>query len=223
MTVDTTPEAEVERVPSPDWLRRLQLGLTVLSSLAVVAVALTVGVLVYAVVAVDDNGLGYITGIVHDSEAYLELNRVPGEPPQVSYGNPMGVRMQVYDVFTWLPGLVLAAVLLVLLRGVVRRARLTDPFDAETARLLRRAGWAALLGGLLAGAAERIGIGLAFMISPTVSHAPGEQIWAWVPFSLRALIFDLPWAWLAVGVALLAIAAVFSRGIEMRRDLDGLV
>lgn len=218
-TVTTRPALSL----SPDWLRRLQRGLTALSVLAVLAVTLTMGVTVYAAFSADDNPLGYITGIVHDSEAYLEMDAVAGEPAQVSYGNPVGVRMQVYDVLTWLPSLVLAAVLLVFLRGVVRRARRTDPFDAETARLLRRTGWIALVGGLLAGASERVGLALAFMVSPSASHSPGERIWAWVPFSLRALVFDLPWAWLAVGVALLAIAAVFARGIAMRKDLDGLV
>jgi len=221
MTADTMPRPALSL--SPDWLRRLQRGLTTLSVLATAAAAFSAGAVVYAAVKVDDNVLQFVTGKVDQVETYLEFASPPDGAPYVYDGNPMGVRMQVFDVLTWLPGLILAVVLLWLLRGVVRRARDTDPFHPDTARRLRRAGWVALIGGLLAGAAERVGYGLAFLIDPTNGVSSGEQGWAWVPFSLRALVFELPWAWLAVGVALLAIAAVFARGIAMRRDLDGLV
>ncbi|MEV0647153.1 DUF2975 domain-containing protein [Phytomonospora sp. NPDC050363] len=225
MSADTAARVDAGPLPSPDWLRRLQRGLTVLSVLGALAVVLTATASVYARLSDDDNPLGYITGRVEGDEAGLgyEFPADGGPVREVRLGNPEGVRMQIFDVLTWLPSLALATVLLFLLRDIVRHARRTDPFHSDTARRLRRAGWIAAVGGFLAGSVERAGHGLALLASPTQNVTADDEMWVWAPYSLRDLVFGLPWVWFAVGVALLAIASVFSRGIAMRRDLDGLV
>ena len=225
MTVDTTERTEAGARLSFDWLRRLQKALTAFCALTLTTAALTVAVCAYAAVTADDNPLKFIVGDVPQLEEAMELQAMAdyaaGTAPQVVHGNPEGVRLQIYTALGWLPSLLLVAALLFVLRRTIRRARASDAFTADTADGLRLAGRMVLGGGVavwLAESSARIALN-----TETMEVRSGEEASWFAPFTLRALIVDLPWLWVLAGLSLLAVAAVFARGIAMRRDLDGLV
>ncbi|GIG70011.1 DUF2975 domain-containing protein [Phytomonospora endophytica] len=225
MTLNTAAKAQASARLSSSWLGRLQKALTVFCVLALIAAGLTAAACAYAGVTADDNPLSFIVGDVPQLEQAMEDESVAreaaGRPAEVAYGNPEGVRLQIYTALGWLPSLLLVAGLLFVLRRTIRRARQSDTFSGDTADGLRLAGRLALIGGLVAWLAEwaaRVTLNNASM-----NLRPGEEIWAYIPYTLRALIVDLPWLWVLLGVGLLAISAVFARAVAMREDLDGLV
>ncbi|MDQ7904954.1 DUF2975 domain-containing protein [Phytohabitans sp. ZYX-F-186] len=107
---------------------------------------------------------------------------------------------------TSLPTKCVVIAMLFLLVRIVREARRGDPFTAGNVRLLRLLGLTVIAGGLAADVVEELAYRA--LAAPIVDGPVGGFFWS---------------GWWLVGIAFLAIAEVFKRGVRMRVELDGVI
>ncbi|BCB76241.1 hypothetical protein GCM10022251_25550 [Phytohabitans flavus] len=107
---------------------------------------------------------------------------------------------------TSLPTKCVVIAMLFLLVRIVREARRGDPFTAGNVRLLRRLGVTLLAGGIAADLIEELAYRA--LVAPIIDGPVGGFIWS---------------GWWLSGIAFLAIAEVFKRGVRMRVELDGVI
>jgi hypothetical protein len=100
-----------------------------------------------------------------------------------------------------------------LLAGIAKGAGQGSPFTASNARRLTLAGGLLVVGSIASSLAQHL-VSARMLATSSV----GDRV---EPVSYD--FFSLPWAAIAVGGALVAIARAWSRGVELESDVKGLV
>ncbi|WP_326558719.1 DUF2975 domain-containing protein [Micromonospora sp. NBC_01796] len=197
------------RFRNPDWLAELQ-------GVVVVALVVLAGIIAFNVVTLADGGpvtarvpADAVAGVA-DATAGLRAGVVVDGDVEVRVADPTPGQLVAYHL-TVLPMLAVAAAVLVLLWTVLRRARRGDPFATGTVRRLRRIGWVALVGGVLAQLVQLIA---SLELTARVT-ADGEQS-ATLDLTRTGLL-------LLLGFGFFAIAEIVKRGLTMRTELETVI
>lgn len=129
----------------------------------------------------------------------------------LEFWDPMGAA-RVVDVVALVAVAALTAWLWWTLSRVVGSARSGDPFVAANARRLTLIGALVLVGPYLVVAVEQAIV--QWKLATSTASGKADVVFRWEDLSLWPLGF---------GLAVLALAAVWRRGVAMREDLEGLV
>ena len=196
-------------VPNLSHRRTWATVLAVLFLLGGLVVAVTVGALVGTAVTGKAGVLAYVTDPVDDAERVLGYPADDEADLLVYTGEdgPGVVWIRILDVFTWLPSHLLATALL----GLAWRAA-GRPNATGSARVFRLAGVVAITGGVLVCVAEAV----ARVYLEKLSPFNDQGTFRLLPHTLHEAAANLPWAWLAIGAALLAAIAALTRDAERR-------
>lgn len=192
----------LDRVRRLDWLRLLWLGS--LAGLVVTGIAAVVRVVEALLggftVPVPLKEAGEFTGTLPDGVAVDPSGWVPARIAEPT------ASQSLLHAATALPTLCVVAAALVLLERILRNTRRADPFTAANVRLLRLLGLTVVAGGVAADVVEALAARA--LAAPIVDGPVGGFFWS---------------GWWLAGIAFLAVAEVFNRGVRMRAELDGLV
>lgn len=206
---------DLERLRRPDWLGELQ-GLvtvilvvlsmagmlsviSVLAGGAVVAEVPTEAVTEAVIGPAGETG-GLAPGVRVDDAGAVA----------VTVDDPSAAQLVAYNL-TQLPTYLVVATVLVMLRGLLRRARRENPFRLATIRRLRILALVAFTGGALA---EIIEILAALDLSARLT---ADAVMT------TTLSLEPMGVWLLVGSGFFAIAELVKRGLAMRTELDAVI
>lgn len=195
-----------ERLGRPDWLRELQAvliaGLLFVVGFGIVGVGVTAA---FGDELTMELPASAVTGTV-DVGLREGATVAAKQDVTITVAEPRASQRLAWALSRWPTAAVITA-LLVLLLGLVRRARRDDPFSLATVRRLRVLGVVAL-GGYVASLLELMATMLLSGTVTTDGVAGGSQ---------------LSMAWFLVGFGLFAMAEVVKRGHAMRVELETVV
>lgn len=202
---------DLERLRRPDWLGELQglvtVALVVLSVAGMLSVisVLAGGAVVAEVPTEAVAGLAGETGGLAPGVRVDDAGAVA-----VTVDDPSAAQLVAYNL-TQLPTYLVVATVLVMLRGLLRRARREDPFQPATVRRLRTLALVAFTGGALAQIVEILA---ALDLSARLTADP---------VMTTTLSLEPMGLWLLVGFGFFAIAELVKRGLAMRSELDAVI
>lgn len=195
-----------ERLGRPDWLRELQAvliaGLLFVVGFGIVGVGVTAA---FGDELTMELPASAVTGTV-DVGLREGATVAAKQDVTITVAEPRASQRLAWALSRWPTAAVITA-LLVLLLGLVRRARRDDPFSLATVRRLRVLGVVAL-GGYVASLLELMATMLLSGTVTTDGVAESSQ---------------LSMAWFLVGFGLFAMAEVVKRGHAMRVELETVV
>ena len=198
-----------ERLRRPDWLWELQ-GLSVLVGVFAVAgaaVRIIPPVLGSAGVPVDlwARSVDGLAGARPEAGVTVESDGTV----EAVITDPTGTQV-LLSILTWLPTVVMVIALVTLVFRLLRDARRNDPFTRRTVRRLRVLAVVALAGGEVAAITEALcGMELVNSVLPKDGAPYG--------------VLTLPFGWVFLGFAFLAIGELIRRGRALRDELAEVI
>jgi Protein of unknown function (DUF2975) len=200
----------IERLRKPDWLQEMQTTLTFVLVVMAVLGGLTVIALVTGdslVAQVPTSAVAGVAGATGDLRPGVVTD--PHGTVDILVRNPDAGQL-VDKALISMPTYLITVTVLVLLLGVLRRARRDNPFLPATVRRLRVIAVVVLVGGQLAFTIETVA---AMDLSARVTNKHMGTIFDVTPVG----------TWLLLGFGFFAIAEVVNRGRAMRAELDSVI